>query len=167
MLAVDAWGVVNTHPHRERVALENLARQEFDAYCPLVRRRVRHARRVDDVLRPLFPGYLFVRLSPHMRRWRSIMSTLGVRMLVRFGEQLAFIEDDFVQALRSHEIDGAIVRPTSSYMVGQTVNVVSGPLSGLAATIIDMDDKDRLVVLMNILNRPVKVQIAARVVIPA
>ena len=32
---------------------------------------------------------------------------------------------------------------------------------------IDMNDKDRLVVLMNLLSRLVKVQIAARMVVPA
>jgi len=32
---------------------------------------------------------------------------------------------------------------------------------------IDMNDKDRLVVLMNLLSRPVIVQIAARMVVPA
>lgn len=168
MVAASAWGVVNTQPHRERIALENLARQEFKAYCPLVRRRVRHARRVHDVLRPLFPGYLFVHLSPQTQRWRPIMSTAGVRMLVRFGEQLAFVEDDFVQELKSHEIDGEIVRPPKSFMVGQSVHVAAGPFSGLVGTIIEMDDKDRLVVLMNLLNnRKVKVQVAASMVIPA
>jgi transcriptional antiterminator RfaH len=167
MTAENAWAVVNTQPHREHIALENLARQEFKAYCPLVRRRVRHARRVHDVLRPLFPGYLFVHLSPQTQRWRPIMSTLGVRMLVRFGEHLAFVADDFIQELKSHEIDGEIVHPAKPYLVGQRVHVAAGPFSGLVGTIIDMDDKERLIVLMNLLNRPVKVQIAARMVIAA
>jgi|SRR5258708_6313114 transcriptional antiterminator RfaH len=115
------------------------------------------------VLRPLFPSYL----SPQTQRWWPIMSTFGVRMLVRFGEQLAFVPDDFIQELRSHEIDGEIVRPAQSYAVGQRVHVADGPFSGLVGTIIDMNDKDRLVVLMNLLSRPVKVQIAARMVVPA
>jgi transcriptional antiterminator RfaH len=88
-------------------------------------------------------------------------------MLVRFGEQLAFIADDFIQDLKSHEVDGEIVHPAKSYLVGQRVHVAAGPFSGLLGTIIDMDDKERLVVLMNLLNRPVKVQVAARMVVPA
>jgi transcriptional antiterminator RfaH len=88
-------------------------------------------------------------------------------MLVRFGEQPAFIADDFVQELKSHEIDGEIVRPANALMIGQSVHVADGPLSGLVGTIIDMDDKDRLIVLMNLLNRTVKVQVAAGMVIPA
>jgi transcriptional antiterminator RfaH len=167
MAAAGAWAVVNTQPHRERIALENLARQAFTTYCPMVRRRVKHARRTCDVSRPLFPGYLFVHISPQTQRWRPIVSTLGVRMLVRFGEQLAFVEDDLIRELRSHEIDGEIVRPARSYTVGQSVHVAGGPFDGLIGTIIDMDDKDRLVVLMNLLSRPVKVQVAAGMVVPA
>jgi transcriptional antiterminator RfaH len=59
---------------------------------------------------------LFVHLSPQTPRWRSIMSTFGVRMLVRFGEQAAFIGDNFIQELRSHETDGEIVQPTRGSM---------------------------------------------------
>ena len=95
------------------------------------------------------------------------MSTLGVRMLVRFGEQLAFIPDNFIQELKSHEINGGIVYPAKSYMVGQRIKVADGSFSGIGGTIIKMDDKDRLVVLMNLLNRTVKVQVAAGMVIPA
>ena len=57
------WAAVNTQPHREQVAHANLERQGFVTYCPVVRRRRSHARRVDEVLRPLFPGYLFVNVS--------------------------------------------------------------------------------------------------------
>lgn len=66
------WAVINTQPHREHIAVENLQRQDFIPYCPLIRRHLRHARRVTDVLRPLFPGYLFVRVNPDIERWRPI-----------------------------------------------------------------------------------------------
>jgi transcriptional antiterminator RfaH len=126
-----------------------------------------HARRADDVLRPLFPSYLFVHVNPQTQRWRPIMSTFGVRTLVRFGEQLAFVPDDFIDELRSHEIGGEIVHRARSYALGQRIHVTNGPFSGLVGTIIAMNDKDRLVVLMNLLNQPVKVQVAARMVLPA
>ena len=77
------WAVVNTQPHRETIALENLERQDFRAYCPVIRKRVRHARRSLDLLRPLFPGYLFAQVT--LDRWRPILSTYGVRSLVRCG----------------------------------------------------------------------------------
>lgn len=160
------WAVVSTHPHREQVAVENLQRQDFYAYCPMVRRQRRHARRVSDVLRPLFPGYLFAQVNSETQRWRPMLSTVGVRTLVRCGDRLSLIEDGFVQSLKMRELDGAIARPESPYRVGQEVHIAGGAFDGLVATIIDMDERDRLTVLMDLLNRPVKVKIEERQISP-
>ena len=161
-----SWAVVNTHPHKERIALENLQRQEFYAYCPLILRRRSHARRVADVLRPLFPSYLFVRINPDVQQWRPMLSTYGVRTLVRCGDRLSLIEDAFVKSLQARELDGVIARPASPYSVGQQVRLAGGAFDGLVATIIEMDDRDRLTVLMDLLNRPVKVKVDERQISP-
>jgi transcriptional antiterminator RfaH len=150
------WVVVNTHPHKEALAIENLQRQDFRSYCPMARKRIRHARREQDVLRPLFPGYVFAQVDTTLHRWRSIISTFGVRSLVSFGDRLSFLQDGFIQTLMAREVDGAIVRPTSPYVVGQHVRISGGAFDGIVATIIEMNEKDRLTVLLNLLNRPVK-----------
>lgn len=76
------WIAVNTHPNRERAAEQHLRNQGYDVYGPVIRKQTRHARRVSDVLRPLFPGYIFVRLTEAQSRWRPILSTVGVRSVV-------------------------------------------------------------------------------------
>jgi transcriptional antiterminator RfaH len=165
LAAQGAWVVVNTQPHRERIALDNLARQEFRAYCPLVCKHVSHARRTQDVLRPLFPSYLFVKVDPNVQRWRAILSTFGVRTLVSFGERLSVIPDGLIDGLKAREIEGAIVWPASPYKIGQQVRVVAGAFDGLVATIIEMDERDRVVVLMDMLNRSVNVKLSSHQVV--
>jgi len=162
-----AWIVVNTQPHREQVALENLARQAFNTYCPVMRTRVRHARRTQEVLRPLFPGYLFVRVNADLQRWRPILSTYGVRTLVCCGDRPSFLDDGFVEGLKAREIHGAIVRPASPYEPGQRVKMAGGAFDGLIATVLEMDEKHRLVVLMDLLNRSTKVRVDSHRVTPA
>lgn len=161
------WAVVNTHSHRERIALENLRLQDFHTYCPLIKRRHRHGRRVSDVLRPLFPGYLFVQVNSIAQVWRPIVSTIGVRTLVRCGDRLSLLEDAFVRGLKAREMDGVIARPATSYKVGQTVRLAGGAFDGFIATIIEMDDKDRLIVLMDLLSRPVKARVSVEQLSPA
>jgi transcriptional antiterminator RfaH len=153
------WVVVNTHPHKEVFAIDNLQRQNFRSYCPMARKRIRHARREQDVLRPLFPGYIFSQVDTASHRWRSVASTFGVRSLVSFGDRLSFLQDDFIQALMSREVDGAIVRPTTPYVVGQQVRVSGGAFDGIVATIIEMNEKDRFLVLLNLLSRPVRAKL--------
>ncbi len=160
------WAVVNTHPNREHIAVENLQRQEFRAYCPMVKRQRRHGRRIADVLRPLFPSYLFVQVKPNAQRWSPMLSTLGVRTVVRSGDRLSLIEDAFVQGLKAREVDGVVAQPASPYRVGEEVCIAGGAFNGLVATIIDMDERDRLTVLMDLLNRSVKVKIEERQISP-
>jgi transcriptional antiterminator RfaH len=156
-----SWIVVNTHPHKEATAIINLENQGFATYCPLLRRQVRHARKTRSVLRPLFPGYIFVD-SPDETSWRPVLSTLGVRSLVRSGDQPSRLDSQFIDALRAREADGVIVAPATPYAVGQRIRISEGPFDGTVATIITLDEKDRLVVLMELLNRPVRVRLDAR-----
>jgi transcriptional antiterminator RfaH len=149
------WIVVNTHAHKERLAIENLTHQDYISYCPMIRAQIRHARKTTEVRRPLFPGYLFVALDPARERWRPILSTFGVRSVVRNGDIPSRLDGRFITSLRAREIDGAIVRPTNPYSVGQTVKIAGGAFDGLAAEIIAMDERDRIIVLLDFLNRAV------------
>lgn len=166
------WIVVNSQPNREQVAIHNLARQDYVTYCPMIMRRIRHAGSTRHLPRPLFPGYIFVNLDPEMGRWRSILSTIGVRSLVRFGDRPATLESTFVQALHEREQDGVIVRPEivrpeEPYRVGQKVRMNGGPFDGTIATILAVGEKQRLLVLLDILRHGVKADVHADKIMPA
>jgi transcriptional antiterminator RfaH len=162
-----SWIAVNTNPHRERLVIENLQRQGLKAYCPMIRKPRSHARRVETVLRPLFPGYLFVEAGAALKRWRPILTAHGVRAVVRTGDDLSFIDGAFVANLRMREVDGAVVRPPSPYRVGQEVRISGGPFDGFISTILDLDDKDRLLVLLQVMHRGIKVRLGGEMVTPA
>jgi transcription elongation factor/antiterminator RfaH len=160
------WAAVNTQPHREQIALDNLQRQGFSTYCPVFRRRRSHARRVEEVLRPLFPGYLFVDVGTERDCWRPILSTYGVRTLVTCGGQPSLLDARFIDALRLREVDGVIARPPVPYRIGQQVQVVAGAFDGLVATILSLEEKDRLTVLLNMMSRQVKAHLDGAQVMP-
>lgn len=152
----EQWLAIATQPHKERVAIENLQRQGYETYCPMLRKQVRHARRVQDVLRPFFPGYVFAKLGAD-GVWRSMQSTFGVRRVIAFGEAPCLLSGDFIAALHAREVDGAIIKPGKDYQIGQTVCLTGGAFDGLVATIVEMDEKQRLVVLLDLLNQMVRV----------
>lgn len=155
------WIAINTHPHREQVAIENLTRQKFAVYCPMELKRVRHARRTQDVTRPLFPGYIFAEVAPDLTLWRPILSTYGVRNLIRAGDRPAFVDDGFIQGLKVREVDGVIAKPLRPYEVGQEVRLNGGPFDGLIATIIEMSERDRLILLTSLLNQTVRLKVTS------
>ena len=81
------WYAVHTQPQAEGKAEFNLRRQGFEVYCPRLRKQRRHARRIDTVLTPLFPRYLFTALDVDEQPWRAINGTFGVVHLVGCGER--------------------------------------------------------------------------------
>jgi len=161
------WVVVNTHPHREALALSNLERQEFTTYLPQIRKRIQVARRPREVLRPLFPGYIFVAVDPSPTQWRPLLSTYGVRRVLRCGDQLSLLDARFIGALRTRELDGAIERPPSPYQLGQSICIKEGPFEGLVAKIIGLEDKDRVAVLLELLSKPARATFDVRSISPA
>lgn len=156
--SVDAgWVVINTHPHAERRACENLERQGFQTYCPVLIKRIRHARREHDDRRPLFPGYVFAKVSRNLSRWRPVLSTIGVRNLVRNGQHLSFLDESFIQSLKKREVDGLIVQPHEPFRIGEAIEISGGPFDGLVGTIVGMSSKDRVTALINLLNGQVRI----------
>lgn len=153
------WIVVSCHAHKEATALEHLRRQDFTSYCPMLRRQVRHARRTYLSVRPLFPSYVFVAMDFDRRGWRSLLSTRGVRSVISCGETPSTLKNEFIESLRSREVDGAIHHPTTPYSIGQRVRLNQAAFDGVVATIIDIDEKDRVVVLLDLLSRPVRVNV--------
>jgi transcriptional antiterminator RfaH len=157
-----SWFVVNTHPHREVFAAESLSAQDFGVYCPKVMKHVRHARRAYDAPRPLFPGYLFVELGGKHARWRPILGTFGVRSVIRHGNAPALLPVGFVENLKAREMEGVIRRPEAPFRTGQRVAVSGGPFDGVIGQIIELRDRDRVLVLLDLLNQKTKLHIEAK-----
>ena len=166
MCGSQVWVVASTHPQKEPIAITNLERQGFESYCPMIRKRTRHARRVRDVLRPLFPGYVFIRLDPAYKAWRPVLSTIGIRKVIQFGDQMGVLPVGLVEKLKAREENGAISLAGAGerYRPGELVRLVGGPLEGLVATVLAACENERLLLLLQILGRGVRVQTSTGIV---
>lgn len=168
LIALDGrWIAVNAKPNQEGIALANLDRQGFRTYLPLLRKTVKHARRKTEVLRPLFPGYLFVDIDRSSGVWRPVLSTYGVRGIVTCGDFPSIVPPGFVEALQAREIDGAVANASNQYRIGQQVLIDEGPFGGMIATIVGINDRDRLMVLVDFLRQAVRINLSAKAVAPS
>ena len=160
--ASPAWGwyAVHTHPRKEGVALDNLQRQGFESYLPLL--HVQKVRRGKAVMvdEPMFPRYLFVRLdsSAQGRSWSPIRSTLGVRGLVQFGGRPARVQPEMIDWLRDREQH---FDPLHLFEPGDAVTVTDGPFKGLEALYQGVDGEHRALILLEFLSKPVRVTLDA------
>lgn len=162
------WYLVYTKPRQELVALENLQRQGYRCYLPQwqVLKRGRGSREWAEVDEPLFPRYLFVELdtSPTGLSWAPIRSTTGVTSLVRFGQQPAKAPPGLIDALRALELEHSTVA-NQPLMPGEVVRMREGPFAGLQAVYQCQDSKGRITVLLEVMSRPVRVQVEAEAVL--
>jgi transcriptional antiterminator RfaH len=146
------WYAVQTQPAKERYAEENLRRQGFDSYLPQVRRSVRHARRQSDVLRPLFPRYLFVALDVEIAGWRSVQGTFGVRSLVMEGDRPLPVPRGLVERMiAASDADGRIDLQCD-LAPGSPVKFLRGPFADRLGTLAARRDSERVAVLLEILG---------------
>jgi len=164
---VTRWYVVHTKPGGELAAEGNLRRQGYTVYLPRYLKRRRHARKVEAIKMPLFPRYLFVQLDLEHDRWRPILSTYGVSDLVTFGRGPAAVPDGVVEAIKRREHDDGLVRVSldESLRPGEPVRITSGALLDRLGLFQGRTDKDRVVVLLDLLGRRLRVTLSDESVI--
>lgn len=163
----DKWFVASTQPQKETLAQGQLQNQGFGAFVPRFRKQRRHARRVVEVLMPVFPGYIFVQAEPGQYPWRSINSTRGVRHLIGAGSGTPkAVPPGVMAAIFARCSSGLIDTLMPVLKPGMEVKFISTAFADRIATIEQLDERGRIHVLLEILGQPVSMQVAASALEP-
>lgn len=149
------WYLVQCKPRECFRALENLQNQAFESFLPTLSREVLRRGKRETVLEPLFPHYLFVRLSDVADNWAPLRSTRGVARVVRFGDLPLQVPDTIVEALRQPVADA----PKALFLAGDKVQIVEGALAGLDAIFASTDGDERVVLLIKLLHQQQTVKV--------
>jgi transcription antitermination factor NusG len=152
-----AWYVLQTHRHRERVAQVFLAERAVASYLPLIVQWPRPA--VGSAIAPMFPGYLFV-VAGLASDFTRIAWAPGVKEFVRFGDGPASVDESVITFLRSREGADGLIRCQEGVREGTEVRITHGPFRGLTAIVEQrLPARERICVLMNLLQRATRVQL--------
>ena len=158
-----SWFAIRTKPRQEIVARDQLKNQGFDVYLPLVNTRITHSRKVSWQPRPFFSGYLFMHLSKEQQQWTTIRSTIGVLAPVSFGDFYPPVPDAAIDILQSHHdekgyINVAARYPASPFKAGDAVRLHDSSLDGLEGIFLEMRGQDRALVLLNWMQKAMRVE---------
>tara|TARA_B100000315_G_scaffold260191_2_gene319886 strand:- start:1095 stop:1598 length:504 start_codon:yes stop_codon:yes gene_type:complete len=161
-----SWYAVYTHAQKEWVARNHLERQGFMSYLPVYRKVIRHARNVREIERPLFPRYLFVRVTLEGRAHNPIRSTIGVNEIVCHGNVPIPVPEEIINSLKSKEDPNGIIVLGSAMMFkkGDQVRITSGQFEGIEAMFTEVKDSDRVVLLLNMMHASWRVVVKAAAV---
>lgn len=140
------WYVVYTKPKWEKKVAEQLQKRGIECYCPLVTQMRQWSDRKKKVEVPLFNSYVFVQLAEGDRN--AVFECVGVVRYLFWLRKPAIVRNDEIEVIKkwlntSDTIDVAV----SSYQVGDSIQLESGPFSAQTATIQEMTNTHYVLVL--------------------
>jgi transcription antitermination factor NusG len=138
------WYVLYTHCHHEAKAYEYLLRNSIEAYLPLhpvVRQWTDRKKIIDE---PLFPSYLFVKVSN--REYDKALQHSSIACYITIEGRPCPVPDAQIEAIRtilSRKVPFEVLN--DQFESGQQVVIQSGPLAGLHAKVVERKGKRELI----------------------
>ena len=148
------WFAVQVRPQSERMVSLILRQKGYEEFIPsspttTVERR--------QLLRPLFPGYVFCKVTTSARG--PIVTTPGVVRILGAGATPTPVPEYEIDSLRRLVSSGLPVEAWPRLEPGESVELVGGPLHGCRGIVKTWKSERRLIVSITILQRAVSVEI--------
>lgn len=153
------WYAVFTMPQNEKSAARHLSHRDVESFLPTYStvRTWKNRQRVDLVL-PLFPSYLFVRIG---RRERGkVLGSPGVLRIVGSNREPIPVPEETIEFLRS-DLCARKLEPYRELAVGQRVRIRNGAMRGLQGVLVRRNNNLRFVLTVDLINQHAAVEIGA------
>jgi transcriptional antiterminator RfaH len=152
------WYLIKTKPRQENVAITNLKNQNYHIYCPCAK--------INNKIKVLFPGYLFISLDETAENWAPIRSTKGVLNFVRFGLSYAKISNQLISFIQDNEFNTTKrIKNLNDFKSGDKVQITDGVFKNCVAIFKSSRPEDRVILLINLLGQEQTLNIKQKSVI--
>ena len=151
------WIAVYTKPRHEKVVYSEFIDKNIESYLPLIKRKHRWSDRSKWVEIPIFKSYIFVHID--IKNYIDVLQTRGVHHIIKFQNKIAIIPDFQIDNLKRMIEGGFDPLPSDYFIVGDTVEVIGGPLKGLSGIVARSDTEDKLVIKIDAIQHAVAVKI--------
>lgn len=151
------WFAVRVKSRHEKSVAQHFTTKNIQSFLPLYKSKQRWADRVKYLDLPLFPGYVFCRMNPHIRV--PVLSTLGVLDIVGGRNGNATVDDAEICAIQKLAAAHLDCEPSAWIATGEHVRIDHGPLAGVEGIVVNTKSGARLVLSITLLQRSVLVEI--------
>lgn len=150
------WCAVYTVARHEKVVADQLARRSLESFLPLYH-SVRHWKnRRSHIELPLFPSYLFIRISL-AERVRAL-EVPGVVHIVSFQGKPVAMPDKEIESLR-RALQLRRSEPYPYLAAGRRVCIKAGPLQGLEGVVVRQNSQARIIVSADFIQRSTSIEL--------
>jgi transcription antitermination factor NusG len=158
------WYVLYTYPRHEKAVREQLESRSIEAFLPTFISKNRWKDRCARVETPLFPGYVFIRISLSDRN--RAFAVPGVIRMLSINGAPAPVDDSEIEAVKLCLEGGAALEPYPFIEVGDRVRVRSGLLEGMEGFVSRSKNERRFIVPISLINQSVSVEIDVELLEP-
>ncbi len=164
------WYVINTYSGHENKVKANLEhRIDSMNQRPRFRRVVVPTEQVIETKdgqkvqaeKRVLPGYVLVNMDLNDDAWTVVKNTPGVTGFVGAGSKpVPLSKNEVDRILHTGAATGERLRAQVEFSLGESVKVISGPLSDFDGEVVDVNaDQQKLKVLVDIFERQVPVEL--------
>jgi transcription antitermination factor NusG len=152
------WFAIYTFPRHEKLVAEQLNQRAFEFYLPLFERVHGRKNRKKKVQLPLFPSYVFVRMSINERL--RVLNLAGVVRLVGVSGCATPVPEGEIESLRQ-SLQLRRAEPYPFLAVGKPVRINGGALEGLEGVILRRKGNLQLVISISSIKCSIAVHVDA------
>jgi transcription antitermination factor NusG len=154
----ECWYAVYTRSRHEKAVAEQCKQRGVMVFLPLFHVQHRWKQRRAEVLLPLFPCYLFVRIV--LRDRFHLLGVPGIVSIVSFNGIPAVVPESQINSLERAIVLGR-AEPHVYLRTGKRVRVTAGPLIGLEGIVVELRNKVQVVVSFEWMSRSVAISLDA------
>ena len=154
------WYLLQIKPNSHSIALENLKRQGFDVFLPLITKTTKKNGRFLDVKVPLFPGYLFMGSSIDSIPWKSVNATRGISKTVTLDGVYRPVSTSIIEGLQQRCNENGIIQQLGEIAPGNRGKIERGPFAEFICTVDNIKDDRRAWVLIDLLQQQTKAEVS-------
>ncbi len=154
------WIVVRSKPRSEKVVHNELVKKNIESYLPLLKERRKWSDRKKWVEFPLFSSYLFARID--IKDSIFVLQTQGVNTIVKFGKQIAIVQNSVIEAIRLAMEGGYQLEPVEYFVEGNQVEVIAGPMKGVKGIVAKLKGQNRLIIKIDAIQQALSIQIESK-----
>lgn len=152
------WWALRLRSNQEFRVEAFLTGHGIESFLPTWRERVRWTDREKTTVRPLFPGYIFVRCD--RAQIIDALRVPGVVQILPTSIDPIEVSDADIANVRDVLASGLMASPCA-YVAGETVTIESGPLAGVSGVVVRTKGATRLVVRVPMIGGAVNVEVGA------
>ncbi len=151
------WYAVYTKYKCEKYVRDQVLSKEMEAYVPLIEEIKKYKTKTRKVQKPLISSFVFVNID--IKNYVKVLEIQYVRGFLKIAKEMIPIPEEEIDVLRMIVGEKVEKQENIDLSLGSNVEIVSGNMTGIKGTIIDIKGKKSFVVALDTLGVQFQIEV--------